>query len=61
MERYNSYYNSDEDVLTRIQLEFCERYNVDRSVACDMALDLVDIVTAVDGNFTNFKKYFFNG
>ncbi len=51
---------NDVDFVLRMERDFHQRYNIDLNTASIMAVDFVDIITAVDGNFGQLKKYFFN-
>lgn len=49
---------SETELFAKIQLELVNRYQVDPSLASEMAWDLMDMLSAVDGNFEIFEKYF---
>lgn len=46
------------DLFSRIQAQIVEKYSVDERLASEMAWDLIDVLTAVDGNVKIFEKYF---
>lgn len=49
---------SDTDLFLKIQSQLIERYNVDSKLASEMAWDLVDMLSAIDGDIDIFEKYF---
>ncbi len=49
---------NDTELFARIQLELVNRYQVDPNLASEMAWDLMEVLSAVDGNFDIFEKYF---
>jgi len=49
---------NETELFAKIQLELVNRYQVDPSLASEMAWDLMDMLSAVDGNFDIFEKYF---
>ena len=49
---------SETELFAKIQLELVNRYQVDPNLASEMAWDLIDMMSAVDGNFEIFEKYF---
>lgn len=49
---------SDTELFGRIQLELVNRYGVDPKLASEMAWDLMEVLSAVDGNIDIFEKYF---
>lgn len=49
---------NETEVFARIQLELVNRYGIDEKLACEMAWDFVEVLSAVDGNFDIFDKYF---
>jgi hypothetical protein len=49
---------SETELFAKIQLELVNRYQVDPSLASEMAWDLMDMLSAVDSNFEIFEKYF---
>lgn len=50
--------DNDTELFARIQLELVNRYQVDPNLASEMAWDLMEVLSAVDGNFDIFEKYF---
>jgi hypothetical protein len=53
-------YNSmtETELFAKIQMELVNRYQVDPSLASEMAWDLIEVLSAVEGNFDIFEKYF---
>ncbi len=49
---------NETEVFAKIQLELVNRYQVDPNLASEMAWDLIEVLSAVDGNFDIFEKYF---
>lgn len=49
---------NDTELFAKIQLELVNRYQVDPNLASEMAWDLIEVMSAVDGNFDIFEKYF---
>lgn len=49
---------NETELFAKIQLELVNRYQVDPNLASEMAWDLIDMLSAVDGNFEIFEKYF---
>ena len=54
------YLNSmnETELFAKIQLELVNRYQVDPNLASEMAWDLIEVLSAVDGNLDIFEKYF---
>ncbi len=50
--------SKEKDLFSRLQAELVVRYNVDSRLACEMASDLLEVLSAVDGDFDIFEKYF---
>ncbi len=46
------------ELFGRLQHELSLRYGVDDKLASEMAWDLLEIISAVDGNIDIFEKYF---
>ncbi|HXH76433.1 MAG TPA: hypothetical protein VNJ08_15785 [Bacteriovoracaceae bacterium] len=46
------------ELFSKIQLELVDRYSVDEKLASEMAWDLIEVLTAVDGDVDIFEKYF---
>lgn len=46
------------EIFSRIQSELIARYNIDPKLASEMAWDLIEVITAVDGDIEIFEKYF---
>lgn len=49
---------SETEIFARIQLELVNRYAVDEKLASEMAWDLIEVLSAVDGDIDIFEKYF---
>lgn len=48
----------DTEIFTKIQYEIVNRYSVDSRLASEMAWDLIEVISAVDGDIDIFEKYF---
>jgi hypothetical protein len=46
------------ELFAKIQLELVNRYMVDEKLASEMAWDLLEVLSAVDGDIDIFEKYF---
>ncbi len=46
------------EIFARIQSELVNRYSVDERLASEMAWDLIEVLTAIDGDVNIFEKYF---
>ena len=49
---------SEPELFSKIQMELVNRYQVDPTLASEMAWDLIEVLSAVEGNFDIFEKYF---
>lgn len=49
---------NDTELFAKIQLELVNRYQVDPNLASEMAWDLIEVLSAVEGDFDIFEKYF---
>jgi hypothetical protein len=49
---------SEPELFSKIQMELVNRYQVDSTLASEMAWDLIEVLSAVEGNFDIFEKYF---
>jgi hypothetical protein len=49
---------NETELFSKLQLELVNRYQVDPNLASEMAWDLIEVLSAVDGNFDIFEKYF---
>jgi hypothetical protein len=49
---------SDSELFAKIQLELVNRYGIEPRLASEMAWDLFDVVSAIDGDIDIFEKYF---
>lgn len=45
-------------VHAKILAQIVNRYNVDEKLASEMAWDLIEVLSAVDGDIDIFEKYF---
>lgn len=46
------------ELFAKIQAELVSRYQVDERLASEMAWDLMEVLTAIDGDVDIFEKYF---
>lgn len=46
------------ELFSKIQLELVNRYSVDDKLASEMAWDLIEVISAIDGDINIFEKYF---
>ena len=51
-------FSTETELFAKIQLELVNRYQVDPNLASEMAWDLIEVLSAIDGNFEIFEKYF---
>lgn len=49
---------SETELFAKIQGELINRYGVDDKLASEMAWDLLEVLSAVDGDVDIFEKYF---
>lgn len=49
---------TETELFCKIQSELVTRYEVDEKLASEMAWDLLEVISAVDGNIDIFEKYF---
>lgn len=49
---------TDVDLISQVQLAFYSKYKIDLEVASELAVDFIDMLAALDGNFSTLKKYF---
>jgi hypothetical protein len=49
---------SETEIFAKIQIELVQRYSVAENLASEMAWDLMEILTAVDGDMDRLEKYF---
>lgn len=42
----------------QVKYELISRYNIEDELASEMAIDLLEVLTAVDSNVDIFQKYF---
>jgi hypothetical protein len=49
---------NETELFTRIHTELINRYEVDEKLANEMAWDLIEVLSAVDGDISIFEKYF---
>ncbi len=50
--------DSDIEIFSKLQAELIERYQVDEKLASEMAWDLLEVLSAVEGDLEIFEKYF---
>jgi len=54
-----SFYQLNEaELFSKIQIELVNRYSLDPKLASEMAWDLIEVLTAVNGDVEIFEKYF---
>ncbi|WPU66019.1 hypothetical protein [Peredibacter starrii] len=49
---------TETELFIKIQTELAGRYGIDGRLASEMAWDLIEVLSAVDGNIDIFEKYF---
>lgn len=49
---------NEAQLFAKIQSELVDRYEVDSKLASEMAWDLLEVLTAVDGDVEMLEKYF---
>lgn len=49
---------TETELFIKIQSELVNRYGVDGRLASEMAWDLIEVLSAVDGDIDIFEKYF---
>ena len=49
---------TETELFAKIQLELVNRYEIDPNLASEMAWDLIEVLSVVDGNIDIFEKYF---
>lgn len=49
---------NETELFIKIQSELITRYEVDEKLASEMAWDLIEVLSAVDGDIDIFEKYF---
>lgn len=49
---------NEAELFAKIQMQLVTRYNVDEKLANEMAWDLIEVLSAVDGDIEIFEKYF---
>jgi hypothetical protein len=49
---------NEAEIFSKIQFELIQRYSVEPGLASEMAWDLIEVLSAIDGNFEIFEKYF---
>lgn len=49
---------NEAQLFAKIQSELVNRYEVDSKLASEMAWDLLEVLTAVDGDVEMLEKYF---
>jgi hypothetical protein len=56
-QRYNSCIN-DQNLFNKLKQELCVRYDIDDQLASEMAIDLLEVLVAVDSDVEILEKYF---
>jgi hypothetical protein len=54
----SSYQLNETELFSKIQIELANRYSIDPRLASEMAWDLVEVLTAINGDVEIFEKYF---
>lgn len=54
----NNFQNFESQLFCKLKEELCLRYDIDHQLASEMAIDLIEVLTAVDSNVEIFEKYF---
>ena len=49
---------NEAELFSKIQIELVNRYSLDPKLASEMAWDLIEVLTAVNGDVEIFEKYF---
>lgn len=49
---------NEAELFSRIQIELVNRYSIDSRLASEMAWDLIEVLTATNGDVEIFEKYF---
>jgi hypothetical protein len=49
---------TETELFAKIQLQLVNRYDVDPNLASEMAWDLIEVLSTVDGDIDIFEKYF---
>lgn len=49
---------NETELFAKIQFELIHRYSVDERLASEMAWDLMEVLSAVEGDMDIFEKYF---
>ena len=49
---------TETELFIKIQTELSTRYGIDGRLASEMAWDLIEVLSAVDGDIDIFEKYF---
>jgi hypothetical protein len=49
---------SETELFFKVQYQIMNLYDVDEKLACEMAWDLIEVLTAVDSNMRAFEKFF---
>ena len=49
---------TEAELFTKMQAEIVKRYEIDGRLASEMAWDLLEVLSAVDGDIDMFEKYF---
>lgn len=49
---------NETELFAKIQLQLVNSYSIDEKLASEMAWDLIEVLSAVDGDIEIFEKYF---
>lgn len=49
---------NEAELFAKIQLELVNRYSIEDKLACEMAWDFIEVLSAVDSDIEIFEKYF---
>lgn len=49
---------NEAELFSKILAQLVNRYSVDEKLASEMAWDLIEVLSAVDGDIDIFEKYF---
>ena len=55
---FSTNHKNETDLFIKIHTELINRYEVDEKLANEMAWDLIEVLSAVDGDISIFEKYF---
>jgi hypothetical protein len=49
---------NETELFAKIQLQLVNSYSIDEKLASEMAWDLMEVLSAIDGDIDIFEKYF---